>query len=183
MYHYIEILLRSDAEIQPYEVMNKVYAKLHKALHANPYLIIGVSFPQADAHMGNVIRLHGCEEPLAALMTQDWIGGMIGYCKVSEVLVVPDDVKHRTFSRVQQSSSASKLRRKQKRKKLTQDEVRDYRAKLFANALVDPYVEIVSNSTGRLYRRYIKLGKIVDVPTAGGFDAFGMSNQATVPWF
>jgi len=46
-----------------------------------------------------------------------------------------------------------------------------------------PYLVVQSVSNGQWYRRYIKMGELTDEPILGKFDTFGLSKQATIPWF
>jgi len=46
-----------------------------------------------------------------------------------------------------------------------------------------PYLDLVSDSNGKRYRRFIQVGELLDRPVAGEFDQFGLSKTATVPWF
>lgn len=54
---------------------------------------------------------------------------------------------------------------------------------MLSKRLENPYIELVSNSGGQLYSRYIEMGELQLEPIAGEFDQFGLSKQATIPWF
>ncbi len=183
MDHYLEITLLPDAEFPGTVLMNSLYSKLHKALVDLKSQYIGVSFPNKEKTLGNVLRLHGSTQTLEALQKQNWIGAMDGYCNISEVRPVPDCVKHRTISRKQSTMSFSKLRRLRKRGAISDDEVKRYKAKMFDKGFDAPYVQLISGSNGHRHRRYIEFGELVDKPVAGQFDQFGLSKTATVPWF
>jgi CRISPR-associated endonuclease Csy4 len=77
----------------------------------------------------------------------------------------------------------SKLNRLIKRGSIPEDEVKQYKAKMFTRGLDNPYLELQSGSNGQRHRRYIQFGDLCDVSTEGVFDQFGLSNTATVPWF
>ena len=92
---------------------------------------------------------------------------------------IPSDAKHRTVSRKQANMTEAKLRRLIKRGSISDDKVKAYKAKMLDN----PYLELKSNSSGYLQRRYIQFGTPLNVPVKGKFDVFGLSKSATVPWF
>ncbi len=183
MNHYINIFLLPDPEFPATVLMNSIYTKLHKALHNLKSTTIGVSFPRYQTTLGNLLRIHGTISDLNDLQGFDWIGGMRGYCNVSEALPVPDETNYRTVSRKQTNMSQSKLRRLIKRGSIKGDEIKQYKEKMFISGLDNPYVELLSGSNGKKHRRYIKFGELLDHPALGEFDQFGLSKVATVPWF
>lgn len=183
MNHYIDIKLLPDAEIPATVLMNAVYTKLHKALCDIGSKAMGVSFPKYKVTLGNILRIHGNESSLNDLQGLDWLGGMNGYCNVSEITPVPADAKFRTVSRKQTTMSQSKLNRLIKRGSIPENEVKQYKAKMFSKGLDNPYVELVSGSNGQKHRRYIEFGELLDKSVASEFDQFGLSKIATVPWF
>ena len=183
MNHYVDIKLLPDAEIPATVLMNAIYTKLHKALCNIGSKTTGVSFPKHKVTLGNVLRLHGTQNALSALQQKSWLGGMSGYCNVSEIKSVPTGAKFRTVTRKQTTMSQSKLKRLIKRGSITENEAKNYKAKMFTKGLDNPYVELVSSSNGQKRRRYIEFGELLDEPVAGQFDQFGLSKTATVPWF
>ncbi len=183
MDNYIEITLRPDAEMPLNWLLNAVYSKLHKALHNLGSTTIGISFPQYKVILGNTLRIHGSLEALDKLMQQHWLGGMLGYCKISDITPVPGKINHRTISRKQSTMSPSKLRRLIKRGSISDIEARQYQAKMFSKGMHNPYIELQSTSNGHRHRRYIEFGELLDHPVSGEFDSYGLSKTATVPWF
>jgi CRISPR-associated endonuclease Csy4 len=183
MDYFTDIKLLPDAEIPATVLMNAIYTKLHKALCDLHSTNIGISFPKYKVTLGDVLRIHGKEPVLNDLQGLDWIGGMKGYCKISDIVPVPAGSKFRTISRKQPTVSQSKLNRLIKRGSITEDEVKNYKAKMFTKGLDNPYVELVSGSNGQRHRRYIEFGELQDSPVEGEFDQFGLSKIATVPWF
>ncbi len=184
MNHYFNITLLPDTEMPATVLMNAICAKLHKQLYDVQSKTIGISFPKYDVTLGNVLRIHGSEADLQKLHAANWVGGMNGYCKIGEISVVPANAKHRTGSRKQSTMSQSKLKRLLKRGTITDDKVKDYKAKMFAEKGLDkPWLDFVSSSNGNRHRRYIELGELQDTPIKGEFDYFGLSKTATVPWF
>ncbi len=183
MDNYINIQLKPDAKKPINWLLNEIYTKLHKALCDLSATDIGVSFPKVGVTLGGVLRLHSTEQRLKQLMQLNWLGGMSGYCEVSEVLGVPDNCQYRTLGRLKPAMSQSKLNRLIKRGTIQPQQVKDYRAKMFSKGLDNPYLEIQSGSNGQRYRRYIQFGELRDASVSGAFDQFGLSKIATVPWF
>lgn len=183
MNSYLDIRMLPDPEFKETVLMNAIYTKLHRALCDLGSTSIGVSFPKHEVTLGNVLRLHGDESPLYSLQSKNWIGGMSGYCQVSDIKPVPADVQYRTVSRKQTTMSNAKLRRLQKRGSITEEEAKVYKARMFSKGLDNPYVELNSGSTGHRHRRYIEFGPLADSPVDGTFDQFGLSKTATIPWF
>ena len=46
-----------------------------------------------------------------------------------------------------------------------------------------PFVQLRSTSTGQSFRLFIEQGATQDNPTLGDFNAYGLSQRATIPWF
>ena len=149
-------------------------------------------------NLGNTLRLHGSQADLQTLQDTNWLGGLSGYCEVSDILPVPENIKgYRTVSRIQPGRSMAKLRRHIVHQKAqgilkTDEEIaayeKQYKAKMFASSLDNPYLELQSVSTGEHYRIFIQFGELQDQPVAGAFNCYGLSSrnpdkQATVPWF
>ncbi len=183
MDYYLDIRIKPDSEMRENLLLNKVYTKLHKALCDMRSTDIGVSFPEYRILLGRVIRLHAAENRLKILMEQSWLGGLIGYCEISRVFPVPEVVKYRTLSRVQPNMTEAKLRRLINRKSITESEFKAYRKRMYVSGLSLPYLELESGSSRHNYRRYINFGELYDKPSLGSFDQFGLSKEATIPWF
>lgn len=183
MKHYVEIVIKPDEEMRENVLLNKVYSKLHKALFSLKSTEIGVSFPKYKVMLGDVIRLHGSEVKLLELQNTNWLGGLSGYCKVSDIQIVPGDVSYRVISRIQSNMTEAKLRRLIKRGSISEAEVKQYKAKMFGMGLDNPYLELQSTSNGHKHRRYLQFSELKDQADEGVFDSFGLSKTATVPWF
>jgi CRISPR-associated endonuclease Csy4 len=183
MNYYLDIHILPDPEFKETVLMNAVYTKLHKALCDLHSTNIGVSFPNHQLTLGNTLRIHGTAEVLDKLQRLDWIGPMSSYCQQSDIHPVPPDSKFRTVSRQQPTMSPAKLKRLLKRGSITDDEVKQYKVKMFTKGLDNPYLELVSGSNGQRHRRYIEFGSLLDSPIDGAFDQFGLSKTATIPWF
>jgi len=181
--NYVEIVIKPDDEMRENVLLNKVYTKLHKALFILKTSEIAVSFPKYKVLLGNVIRLHGTESKILELQNTDWLGSLSGYCQVSRIKTVPDDVSYRIISRIQANMTEAKLRRLIKRNSISETEIKQYKAKMFGMGLDNPYFELQSSSNGHNHRRYIQFGELLGDATKGEFDCFGLSKDATVPWF
>ncbi|WP_354622584.1 type I-F CRISPR-associated endoribonuclease Cas6/Csy4 [Psychromonas sp. MME2] len=180
---FIDITLQPDAEMRENVLLNKVYTKFHKALCDQQSTKIGVSFPAYKVLLGRVIRIHGELATLTNFQSVNWLGGLSGYCKVNDILPIPEQVQHRVISRKQSSMTNAKLNRLIKRKTISAEEVKAYKAKMFTKGLDNPYLELESGSSGHLHRRYIQFGELSANAIDGEFDQFGLSKTATVPWF
>lgn len=183
MEHYINLTILPDAEFPETTLMNAVYSKLHKMLCDLKSNHIGVSFPNYDLTLGNVLRVHGAESDLENLHTVNWLGGMSGYCNAGDILPVPANVKYRTISRTQPNMTEAKLRRLINRGSISRSEIDSYREKMREERLSNPYLQLTSGSNGHKHRRYLTFGQLKDSPVSGQFDQFGLSKVATIPWF
>ena len=193
MTHYIEILFNPDDECPLWFLRNALCTKLHKAIFDLSATDIGISFPQVNTRLGCVIRIHSTQSRLQQLQNLNWLGGLSGYCKVSEILPVPDKVNgYQTISRIRQTMSDAKLKKRIEYQKTqgilqTSDNVeayiKQYKNKMFATSLNNPYLELQSVSTNSLYRLYLQFGKLQNETTGGEFNRFGLSSVATVPIF
>jgi len=180
---YIDIQVKPDAEMRENVLLNKVYSKLHKALFSLKSTEIGVSFPKYKVLLGNVIRLHGTEPRLSELQNTDWLDGLSGYCQVTPIQAVPDNVAYRNISRIQSNMTEAKLRRLISRGSISTEEIKKYKAKMFSSGLDNPYLELESASNGHKHRRYLNFSEETALPASGEFDFFGLSKAATIPWF
>ena len=183
MTHYVDIRLMPKKEIRENFLLNQIYTAFHKRLYDLKANDIGVSFPEYYLKLGRLFRIHGTKEVLEKLNEKEWIGKYQQHCKISQIEEIPKNVKYRTVSRIQQNMTEAKLRRLIKRGSISEDEVKRYRIKMYQGGLDNPYVELISMSTGQLHRRFIAFGELQDKGTYGEFDIFGLSKTATIPWF
>lgn len=183
--HHVDILLLPDPEFPPHQLLAALYAKLHRALVQFDSRQIAACFPRQDTKgLGSVLRLIGPAKELDALMASNWLQGMRDHADVAPIQAVPEHHQHRSLRRVQAKSSPDRFRRRQmKRHGLTYEEacarVPDHKAQL----LDLPFIHLSSSSTGQSFRLYLRLSD--DLPTAipGEFNAYGLSQTATLPWF
>ncbi|MFQ3192667.1 MAG: CRISPR-associated endonuclease Csy4 [Paraglaciecola sp.] len=180
---YIDVQLKPDAEMPVNRLLNVIYSKFHKALCDLKSESIGVSFPASRVLLGKQLRIHGSSANLDALRQLNWIGGLVGYCDVSQILVVPEGHLHRTVGRKQTNMSQAKLNRLLKRGSINEQDAKQYKARMFTKGLDNPYLELTSGTNGHKHRRYIEFGELLTQPISGKFDQFGLSKTATVPWF
>lgn len=188
MNFYIDIELFPKKELRENILLNQLYTEFHKRLYDLQSSAIGVSFPNYRKKLGDIFRIHGSRESLETLQSVDWIKMYEKNYHVSSINPVPNNVKYRTVSRIQQNMSQSKLRRLLKRAEegkggLSPEDIKKYKIKMLQGGLDNPFVELISGSNGELHRRFIAFGDMQDNKVEGQFDTFGLSKEATVPWF
>jgi CRISPR-associated endonuclease Csy4 len=186
MDHYIDVTIRRDPEFPASQLMNALYAKLHRALAATKADSLGVTFPKlTEQKLGDVIRLVGTQEGLSALMASKWLHGMRDHLQIAELRPIPAGTPHRRLQRVQVQTNPERLRRRLiKRHTISAEEARLRIPDSAADApLKGPFLQLASGSTGQRFRLFLKLGPALERPEMGAFNAYGLSQTATVPWF
>lgn len=186
MDRYIEFQLLPDPEYAPIQLMNVLYGKLHLALAELGSGDVGVSFPDAKkgTSLGTRLRLHGTANALDRLMRINWTMGMHDYVTQSSIMSVPVGVKFRSCYRVQAKSNPERLRRRMmKRHGVDAETAKSKIPDSAAETLKLPYVQIKSLSSGKHFRLFFELGPLEQVARSGIFNAYGLSREATVPWF
>lgn len=184
MDHYVEIRLKPDPEFSDSILMNALFAKLHRVLVEKGEGQVGVSFPKADKNLGDAIRLHGSREVLERLASYDWMQRLRDYADESQIQPIPSTCQHRTVKRVQAKSSPARLlRRSVKKGWITEAEVEKKLKESKEQHLQDPFIQIKSQSTGQMFRLFIRQGPLLNSPHPGRFSAYGLSSEATIPWF
>lgn len=186
MDYYLNIQILPDPEFTARQLMNALYAKLHRALVQLGSNSIGVSFPKAQvaAGLGDYLRLHGCQSALNDLLALPWLSGMRDHVRLGEPTPVPPDAKHCRVRRVQADSNPERLRRRaMKRHALTEEQARQRIPDSAAKRLRLPYLQLRSQSTGQPYCLFIEQGTPHLEKRAGVFNSYGLSREATVPWF
>lgn len=184
---YLDIELRPDPEIAAHQLLGALYTKLHKALVAHGSTGIAVCFPDhriKPATLGTHLRLLGSQTALQALMSADWLGGMRDHVLAHAVAAVPTDAQHRAVRRVQAKSNPERLRRRlMKRHGLNAAQALDRLPDSAAEYLDLPFVQLRSGSSGQTFRMFLNVGPALSVAILGEFNAYGLSQSATVPWF
>jgi CRISPR-associated endonuclease Csy4 len=187
MDHYLDIELRPDPEFPSFQLLAALYAKLHRALATGGSSTIGVSFPDFDSqapHLGARLRLHGKLEVLSTLLATDWLAGMRDHVALTQPLPVPDNAKHRHVGRVQVKSSPERMRRRLMRRQNIDEQVARQRIPDEAARLTHlPFIQLRSASSGQTFMLFIEHGPIDSIAVAGDFNAYGLSQGATIPWF
>ncbi len=180
---YIDIKLLPDPEFDEQQLMNALFSKLHRGIGAAAPSKIGVSFPAHGKRLGNHLRIHGALADITKLMEQTWLQGMKDYCQISEVQNVPNDVKYRTVKRVQAKSAHNKRERSIRKGWLTPEEALVRIPETQQRKLKQPFIQMKSLSNKNPMRVYIEHGSLRDTPSDGTFNAYGLSSEATIPWF
>lgn len=184
---YIELQLLPDPEFPATLLMNALFAKLHRALVRHGEGRIGISFPEVGklaGTLGQQLRLHGQHNDLAALLAENWLLGMRDHLAPFAIQPVPAKVQYRIVRRVQAQSSPERLRRRLiRRKGIAADAAREAIPDSAVERLSLPWVEISSQSTQQTFRLFIEHLPPQTAASLGAFSAYGLSNQASIPWF
>ncbi|MFC0711226.1 type I-F CRISPR-associated endoribonuclease Cas6/Csy4 [Azorhizophilus paspali] len=185
---YIDIHLLPDPEFAQNQLMNALFAKLHRALAQRQTYDIGVSFPRMRSKprtLGDHLRLHGSAQALQALMVLDWLSGMRDHTNITALQPVPAGARYRVVRRVQSKSNPERLRRRlAKRHGLTEEQTHERIPETMESRMLDlPFIALRSQSTGQNFRLFVEQGEPQEQPLTGTFTAYGLSNGATVPWF
>lgn len=188
MDHYQDIVIQMDPEFPTPLLMNALFAKFHRALVQLRSTSIGVSFPLVNElapSLGDCLRLHGTTAALQALHMKNWTAGMRDHVDLSEITPVPTKTQHRKVKRVQVKSSAARLRRRFINRHVGMTE-RDVVA-LIPDSVEErvrlPYLQLKSESTGQRFLLFIEHQPVMAAAATGEFNSYGLSGNATVPWF
>ena len=187
MEYFVDIDLLPDPEFPTHILLGALYAKLHRALASNNEMGIAVCFPGYQSRpptLGSRMRLIGSPPALQAPSGAYWLNSMHDHIKVGTLAKVPVDASYRTLQRVQAKSNPERLRRRLiKRHGLDETQARERIPDSVAETLSLPFVQLPSHSTGKYFRLFLSLGPEQAAPTLGEFNAYGLSQTATVPWF
>ncbi|WP_342596248.1 type I-F CRISPR-associated endoribonuclease Cas6/Csy4 [Salinicola lusitanus] len=189
MDHYIDLRLRPDPDFPPAMLMGALYGRLHRALFDLDANDIGVSFPDHKTGVkartpGDRLRLHGTQQSLAQLMTQPWLAGMRELVEIAETLPVPDDALHRVVRRRQfKTGNDSQVKRYARRHAIDLEEAQAKFAHTNGPRIPLPFVSLSSRSSQQRFALFIEHGEPQPTPISGHFNHYGLSQEATVPWF
>lgn len=187
MDHYVDIEVRPDPEFATPQLMSALYAKLHRALVTQGINCIGVSMPGVDEngpYLGTRLRLHGELAALSAMLASNWLTGIRDHVELTQPARAPDQVQHRVVRRVQVKSSPERLRRRlMRRHDLDEHEALKRIPDEAARFARLPFVQLRSASTGQNFRLFIDHGPLLASAAPGDFNAYGLSQGATIPWF
>lgn len=182
---YLELQLLPDPEFPPAMLMNALFAKLHRALVSHGEGRIGISFPDVSTgQLGQRLRLHGQAGELEKLMACNWLQGMRDHLAAFAIRPVPDGAKHRIVRRVQAQSNPERLRRRLiRRKGIGEEEARAAIPDSAAQTLALPSLQVTSQSTQQQFRLFIEHLPVQAESSPGHFTSYGLSNEASIPWF
>ncbi|KLV03800.1 CRISPR-associated protein Csy4 [Photobacterium aquae] len=181
---YLDIQVEPDSEISTPALMNNLFSKFHRAMAQTCNGLIAVSFPKHGRILGDVLRLHGTQQHLNQLMAQSWLKGLRDYTIVGDILPVPSEVKgYRTVSRVQKKSPQNLRKRSIAKGWLTEEEARHSIPDSKQPQLALPYLQLQSQSNKNVMRIYVRHGDITQQAIDGEYSSYGLSRQATIPWF
>lgn len=189
--HYLDMRLRSDPELQPTLALAALFTRLHLYLAHSASNDIAVSFPETvriangeARRLGRVLRLHGSAEALVPLTQASTWGGAVSVVAIGTIEPVPAKVLHHRVRRIQVDSNPERLmRRAMKRKGWTEAEARENYAEAKAGRTALPFIAMTSQSTGQPFRLFLDVGEPQAESSGGGFNAYGLSHEATVPYF
>lgn len=186
MDHYIEINILPDPEFSPSLLMNALHSKLHRALVLLDCKDIGLSFPdysEKPSRLGDRIRLHGNQQRLTELMAMNWLTGMRDHIRVGEVSGTPETVRAIIVRRVQVKSNAARIRRRQiRRHGFSEEEALQRIPDSMEKRLHLPFLTLRSHSSEQVFRLFIQQVQAT-LSVGGNFNSYGLSGEATVPYF
>lgn len=193
MKHYIEITLLPDAEVGLGFLWQKVYQQIHLALvevkDADEKVNVGVSFPKYGSKtfpLGDTIRLFGKTlEDLNALRLDHWLERLPDYISMTAIRAVPHSVETNVcFRRKQPKMDFMKRVEKQAKRhgvsmKAALEHFRNYDKE---HQLTLPFVQVYSQTWKENFPLFVEKNSASSHMT-GPFDTYGLSKEATVPWF
>lgn len=119
-------------------------------------------------------------------MAYGWMQQFVGFIDYSHVKDIPENHTHRVVSRIQiKSVPLSRVHRYMKRHNVSK-EVAESALKSNTQSFSSsfPYVAVMSQSTGgKVFNLAINQQKEQEGPIKGEFNAYGLSESATIPWF
>lgn len=187
MDHYVDIHLLPDPEVAPHQLMSHLFSRLHGRLARGQFTQVAVSFPGYDlmpVTLGNKLRLVAPAQELATLLAVDWLAALRDHVHIADGQSVPANAKACQLRRVQAKSSPERLRRRQMRRHgLSPEQARAQVPDHCAERLPLPFVTVASSSTEQQFRLFLQLVPAPEGPLPGSFNAYGLSAQATIPWF
>lgn len=196
MDHYLDIRILPDPEFAPPLLLNALFAKLHRALATTQRSDIGASFPGYDQvpkgegdntlrpTLGQVLRLHGSAAALYSFMARNWMAGMRDHVTMGHIQLVPAGAGHIRVQRKQAKSNPARERaRLMRRKGVSEAEALRLIPDDKAKWLDLPYLTLSSQSTGQQQFRLFIIQTVVAAGEQGEFNAYGLSQTATVPAF
>ncbi len=209
MNYYLDITLLPDAEANLGFLWEKVYQQVHLALVENSFdtgecvntikdgakvqvpvkeTNIGISFPEYRTNkfpLGSKLRLLApSEELLQQLDIAKWLDRLTDYAHFTSVREVPDSVNQfARFKRKRFDGNAERLARRRSKRKAEAFEQALKHYDGYEQQQTDlPFVNVKSLSEDQQFKLFIER-EFVEQPKSGAFSCYGLSQQATVPWF
>jgi CRISPR-associated endonuclease Csy4 len=187
MRYHVDIRLRPDPEFPAHQLMSALFSTLHRTLSRAQTTTVGVSFPGygvSPATVGETLRLIGLAADLDLLSDASWLSGLRDHTRLTPMKPVPTTAEARSLRRVQAKSNPERLLRRQlRRHAVAETEVRAKYEGLRGEQLRLPFISLASSSTGQPFKLFLKLGPAEESSQAGSFNAYGLSQTATIPWF
>ena len=135
-------------------------------------------------YLGTRLRLHGGLTALSGLLASNWLNGIRDHVVLTPALPVPGATQYRTVRRVQVKSSPERLRRRLMRRHAIDAQTARQRIPDDAAQLTHlPFMQLRSMSTGQTFRLFIDHSLPQLNAVSGDFNAYGLSQEATIPWF
>lgn len=187
MDQYLDIQVLPDPEFTTNVLLGALVSKLHRGLVAIDADDIGVSFPnhaEKPRSLGDLLRIHGSRTRLNSLMDNNWLRGMADHVAISQISDVPESVRYRIVSRRQYKTNVDRLRRRRmNRNNETWEEAVRHIPDSVKRNVKTPFVVVRSASTGNAFSLFIQHGDLVAEAREGRFSSYGLSKEATIPWF
>ena len=186
MDHYLDFIVLPDPEFRGAMLLGALFSKLHRRLVALESDDIGISLPDHEKAppLGSRLRTHGTRERLETLMQEEWLGGMRGQLEIAPILPIPAEALHRGVRRRQYKTNAERLRRRRMRRHgETYEEACSRVPDSFARKVTTPFLIVNSSSSGQRFSLFVEHEPVRSQPVSGLFNAYGLSREATVPWF
>ena len=183
---YIDLALLPDEDFPAHILLNALLAKLHRVLVTLGENRIGISFPQWRQGdyptLGTVLRLHGTEPSLQALMQQAWLRGMRDHLNIQGPQPIPAVQGWLKVQRHHASSATNMRRRAMRRHGYSEAEAKARIPDSASDRLNLPFTTQRSTSTGQTYRLFIRQTEAASA-TPPHFNSHGLSTGGTVPKF
>jgi len=197
MKYYIDITLLPDAETNLGFLWQKVYQQIHIALVENKIADnqsgIAVSFPKYGDNifpLGDKLRLFAEQQSeLEGFNAPKWLNRLTDYVHITSIKAVPSSVnEYVCFKRKQFKSNLIKAAERRAKYKGETLEVALAHFKHYQKKSALPFINITSLSTvknsdsQKVFKLFIERIPS-DVPRQGDFNCYGLSKDATIPWF
>lgn len=197
MKYYLDITLLPDTEANLGFLWQKVYQQIHLALVENKIAenqsAIAISFPKYEDKefpLGDKLRLLANEqEQLKQLNIEHWLSRLIDYTHIKPIKEVPLTVNQ--FARFKRKQFKSNLVKEAKRRAKYKGESLEVALEHFKHYQAESSLAFINMSSLSMERdisinRNFKLfieREILEEQERGVFNCYGLSKDATVPWF